>query len=238
MGIDGRNALEKAAKKLCIDLPSLVAETAIWACPTVCVDLSKKHGEPVWYPKYRRGRPGEKKGQVIKGITIDDNTYANAAIKHAVGISRNDIKKYAACHIWEDTCYDEHCHTAIPNLVLIPNAIAGLSDFYKPVIEALQYRSYALYHWLPKGCPVTVKPKNYPTNWQQPCKGAPGFPEGIAPFIREPVWDRKPGLTELAGPRLADDHSGLWNSDGSLVDFSSITSKVESELEKKRNPNG
>ncbi|MDR1389235.1 MAG: hypothetical protein LBJ31_04600 [Treponema sp.] len=54
------------------------------------------------------------------------------------------------------------------DLVSIPNAIAGLSDFSDDVIKALQYRSYELYRWYPQGHPEPKKPVNYPANWQTP----------------------------------------------------------------------
>jgi hypothetical protein len=166
--VNGNEKLTKAIKKLNIDLACLVAETAIWADPSVCEDLLKKNGTVVWFPGYRRGKNKERKGDVIDGIKIDDNTYANNAIKYACGIKRNDIENYNACHIWPNTCYDERFHTAIPNLVLIPNAIAGLSDFSDDVMKALQYHSYELYNWYPQGHQKPIKPLNYPTNWQRP----------------------------------------------------------------------
>jgi hypothetical protein len=162
--VNGIDELTKAIKKLNIDLVSLVAETAIWADPSFCDDP----GTVVLYPDIRRGKSGEKKGTIINGIRIDDNTYANTAIKRACGINKKGIKNYETCHIWPDTCYDERFHTAIPNLVLIPNAIAGLSDFFDDVIKALQYHSYELYNWYSEGYQIPTRPKNYPTNWRKP----------------------------------------------------------------------
>jgi len=43
---------------------------------------------------------------------MDDNTYANVAIKRTLGVSRTDLLGFEACHIWPMTCYDERYHTA------------------------------------------------------------------------------------------------------------------------------
>ncbi|HWQ55093.1 MAG TPA: hypothetical protein VN442_15505 [Bryobacteraceae bacterium] len=35
----------------------------------------------------------------------------------------------AVCHIWPNSCYDERYHTCVANLVLLPSALASLTDF-------------------------------------------------------------------------------------------------------------
>jgi RNA processing factor Prp31 len=168
--MNGNEELAKALEKLNIDLVSLVAETSIWATPEYCEQLKRETGSVAYNPQVRRGKTGEQRGSEIDGIKIDDNTYANTAIKRAVGLKKEDITDYAACHIWADTCYDERYHTAIPNLVLIPRAIAGLSDHSEQIINVLKYRSYELYNWHPEESEVPQKPDNYPTNWIEPFK--------------------------------------------------------------------
>ncbi|MDR2027267.1 MAG: hypothetical protein LBQ01_06900 [Prevotellaceae bacterium] len=170
--MNGNEELAKAVKKLGINLVEMVAETSIWASPEFCEQLKQKNGDAVYYLNVRRGRSDEMKGDTINGIRIDDNTYANNAIKRAVGLKRKDIRNYETCHIWEDTCYDERYHTAIPNLVLVPSAIASLSDHSDEIINALKYRSYELYGWYPKERSKPQKPCNYPDNWQEPAKNA------------------------------------------------------------------
>jgi hypothetical protein len=162
--MNGNTALQNATVKLNIDLVSLIAETSIWA------DHHKPGYKEVWYPGFRRGKRGEKKGTVIAGEHIDDNTRANYAIKQACGLSskKQKIEQYTTCHIYPNSCYNANYYTAIPNLVLIPRAVAGLSDFHGEVIAALKYRSYELYGWYPKEEALPVKPKNYPSNWQKP----------------------------------------------------------------------
>lgn len=144
----------KSVEKALIDL---IAETAIWVKPT------KVSQTPV-YPHIRRGAPKEK-GQIINGIRIDDNTYANVALKKAISKSTN-FENYTVCHIWPGTTYDERYHTLLSNLVLIPRILAGLSDFCSSVVDVLKYRSWELYGWHPEGESVPNLPAYYPKKWR------------------------------------------------------------------------
>jgi hypothetical protein len=165
---NGNDELTFAAKKLNCDLVSLVAETALWAPPEYIEQMLQERKSVVMYPNIRRKKSDEERSAVIDGIKVDDNVYANTAIKRALGINRKEIEGYDTCHIWPDTCYDERFHTAIPNLVLLPSAIAGLSDFFDDVIRALKFHSFELYGWYPEGEDEPTKPANYPVNWQEP----------------------------------------------------------------------
>lgn len=57
-------------------LIDIIAATAIWVSP------DKISLNPI-YPDTKRGRAKEK-GKIVDGIRIDDNTYANVAIKKAI----------------------------------------------------------------------------------------------------------------------------------------------------------
>lgn len=154
--IDGDLVLAEALKQLDINLSLLIAETSIWAHP----DIVKE--KPVWFPNTRRGRKNEKRGTIIDGIYIDDNTKANYAIKQACKVQP---KNFSVCHIYPGTAYDPRYHTAIANLVLLPQALSSLTDHNEEIIKVLQYRSYALYDWVPEGFPIPKKPESYPYNW-------------------------------------------------------------------------
>lgn len=160
---DASVMLRDAAIKNNIHLSILLAETAIWANP-------KMSDGTAWFPNTRRCRTGqgEKRGQILDGVKLDDNTYANQAIKRAVGIPNNCLVGFESCHIWPNTCYDPRYHTTIANLVLIPRAIAGLSDHDPEVQAVLQYRSYELYGWYPEGQQCPSKPAYYPRTWREP----------------------------------------------------------------------
>ena len=189
--LDATRALEAACKKHGIDLRILIAETALWAHPEVCKALLKTSGSVCFFPRTRRCREnkGEKRGVILDGIRMDDNTYANHAIKQALGVGR-DAKGFEVCHVWPGSCYDADCHTAIPNLVLIPRPLAGLTDHSSEIQTSLQYRSFELYGWHPKGSTQPVRPAGYPKAWRLPFP----FTERVAKSIA----NRKAKLPELA----------------------------------------
>ena len=78
-------------------LIDLIAETSIWVNPS-SISL-----QPI-YPDVRRGMPQDR-GRIIEGVRIDDNTYANRAIKKAIS-GTAEFKNYLVCHIWPGTTYD------------------------------------------------------------------------------------------------------------------------------------
>ena len=162
--------LSEAANKHQIHLTILVAETALWAHPNVHRGIVQETGGVAMFPNVRRARTaqGEKRGQVIDGIRLDDNSYANVALKRALGLHRLQLEGFEVCHIWPRTCYDQRFHTAVANLVLLPRPLAALSDHDLDIQESLQYRAYELYAWHPERAAVPIKPKSFPTNWREP----------------------------------------------------------------------
>jgi hypothetical protein len=147
----------------------LIAETGIWAHPEVHRRLLAQ-GTPARFPNCRRFRRsnGERRGDRIGNLILDDNSYANIAMKQAIGIPRQHIVGFETCHIWPESCYDEHYHTAVSNLVLLPRSLAGLTDHNPDIQLALQYRAFELYRWHPADQAQPVKPAGYPTNWRDP----------------------------------------------------------------------
>ena len=116
--------LLEAANRHQIHLSVLVAETGLWVHPDVHNRIVRETGCAAMFPKVRRARmgQGEKRGQILDGIRLDDNSYANVALKRALGLHRLQLEGFEACHIWPRTCYDERFHTVIANLVLLPRA--------------------------------------------------------------------------------------------------------------------
>jgi hypothetical protein len=168
--IDANELLAKSLEKNNIHLSVLVAETSLWAHPDVHNNRLADTGSAAMFPKVRRARAGhnEKRGETVNEIKFDDNTYANNAIKRACGLKRKAVIGFEACHIWPLTCYDERYHTAIANIVLLPRALASLSDHNDEIKKSLQYRAFELYNWKPDGVPDLVKPNFYPTSWSAP----------------------------------------------------------------------
>ena len=161
--------LFESAKRHYIHLSLLVADTGLWVNPEFHNRLVRDTGSAAMFPKVRRARigQGEQRGQIADGLRFDDNNYANVAIKRAAGLGKS-AEGFEACHIWPLTCYDERYHTAVANIVLLPRALAGLSDHAVEIQTALQYRAFELYQWFPKDVPQPVKPEFYPSNWREP----------------------------------------------------------------------
>lgn len=164
-------AVRDAARDLGIDLPALIAQVALWA-PVHEHRKRKSDENPTGavYPKVRRARigTGEKPGQVVGGIRLDRNNYANEAVRRALGLHKRRGDGYQACHIWPDSCYDERYHTVLANLVLIPGPLVSLTDFDQDVIAALQYRSFELFGWHPLEEELPEPSASYPNNWREP----------------------------------------------------------------------
>ncbi len=104
-------------------------------------------------------------------IRLDKNNYANNAIRRAVceGLKRkygvsvepNDFEGFEACHIWEDSCYDERYHTSVANLVLIPRCLAALTDHCTAVRDLLKYKAFNRFGFKPDNEPNPVEPAVY-----------------------------------------------------------------------------
>lgn len=135
-----------------------------------------------WFDnKFRRKKTKEERGTTIEEkdengnlvkIILDDNTMANKAIKSAIKKSlsvKGEFSDYMSCHIWDSTCYDARYHTSVFNLVLVPTAIAGLTDYNQAVKEMLQYESARRFGVYPKGKTCPEKPTFFDkiTIWRQ-----------------------------------------------------------------------
>lgn len=161
--------LFESVRRHSIHLSLLVADTGLWVNPDFHRRLLSDTETSAIFPKVRRARigQGEKRGQITDGIRFDDNSYANLAVKRACGLGKTAMG-FEACHIWPLTCYDERYHTAVANIVLLPRALASLSDHDVEIQRALQYRAFELYAWWPDDLPQPVKPDFYPPKWREP----------------------------------------------------------------------
>lgn len=177
---DATDLLVAVTQRHGISLSVLIAETGLWASPAVHRYLKDENQTGAYYPHTRRYRRGEQRGDEVCGIYLDDNSFANTAIKQSLGIDRSAVVGFEACHIWPDSCYDARYHTVIANLVLLPAALAGLSDHHEETRAILQYRSRELYGWWPEGDDEPSRPATYPTIWREPFP----FTDAIAKTLR------------------------------------------------------
>lgn len=174
----------------------LIAHHALFCTVDVAVDIrngklgsvlnKKKHSSGnkgnsyySWFCySYQRKKPSQIKGYHIpigigmpnpEGLPdyiLDNNSYANQAIKKAVleGLPSwiratfNNFEDYMACHIWDETCYDYRYHTSVFNLVLLPTSIGGLSDYCPAVKELLRYEATMRFGVFPYGKPYKMSP--------------------------------------------------------------------------------
>ena len=122
--------------------------------------------------------------QLSTDIIADDNTIANQAIKKAIiesyrrkGIESviDDIslfKDYEACHVW-DRPTDRRYYASIANLILLPRALAQLTDHCDEVKELLRYEVFRRFGFKPdEEAQAPKQPAKYarykwrtPTNW-------------------------------------------------------------------------
>ena len=161
--LNGSQILMSAYQTMGHNPVELVARSGVWAHPTIVSKLMITNPHAAWFPLTRRKRADEVRGAIVRGVKVDDNTYANQAIKLAAfGMRR--VHGFHACHVWPGTCYDARYHTSIANLMLLPAAIAGLSDHDAKVASVLQYRAFELFGWKPEESPIPQRPYQYPTD--------------------------------------------------------------------------
>lgn len=217
--------LSSAVERHQIHLSLLVADTSLWAHPVVHERLLQETGCVAMSPHTRRARAGEQQGEVVDGIRLDSNNYANVAIKRAVGLHRTRVEGFEACHIWPLTCYDPRYHTAIANLVLLPRALAGLSDHDLEIQQALQYRAYELYSWWPDGFEQPARPAFYPDSWREPLPDPVKAGRGAArrfSTTRSRTVDLDPDEIQMLTDRLV-----RWSSKPDLLVHKALALIVE-----------
>ena len=162
----------------------LVAQSAVFCSKEIfkkvkdgdegSVENQKQGGNEfgAWYHyTVKRTKESKKGGFDAEGVRLDDNTYANRAIKTAVlkglkhyGIyttSKRLFRGYEACHIWPDTCSNARYHTSVGNIVLLPREVAGLTDHCQAVKELLKYEAWERFRFKPAGEEIPAKPKYY-----------------------------------------------------------------------------
>ena len=98
------------------------------------------------------------------------------------------------------------------NIVLLPRALAGLSDHDSEVQRALQYRALELYSWWPEGLPEPTKPDFYPPVWRDPLPDPAVSPPRRRSVTTRPRRDR--ASTERS--RTLPDRIRAWSGKPAL----------------------
>lgn len=155
--------LESAVQELSSNpFPFLIARTALWATADEYKECLAK-GHTAKAPHVRRKKANEVLGwDADEKIYLDSNCFPNSQMKASLKKRSIIPIGYETCHIWEGTCYETEYHTCYANLVLLPRALASLSDHDENIRDILKYRAYELFGFTPKGKPKPHKPTNYP----------------------------------------------------------------------------
>lgn len=151
----------KFSDRLNMNAYEMIAETAIFASPGILSDpkILKGHPHACWFfDPYYYIRDQKNVGKLTtdclrRQCVGDRNQKANLAIKKAIYKSCPDVAianigsfcNYEACHIVPNSTDNRDYYTSIPNLCLIPRAIAGLSDHFQNIIDILNYHAITLY---------------------------------------------------------------------------------------------
>ena len=142
--------------KLILDL---VAQVSWWVHPNVYQAI------PVVYPKTRRKKGKEERGQIIDGVRLWFNEPAQHALWLALGIKKDKIKNSHVCHIYENSVGEPAHFTNLANMTVFPESLESLSE-WKPVADVLKYHSYKIYGYKGPNDVIPAIPKYYPESWK------------------------------------------------------------------------
>ena len=138
----------------------LIARMSWWVNPDVYDAIQ------VVYPKTRRKKGvQEKRGQMIDGIRLWDNQPASNAFWLAMGKTRNKIKNFFVCHIYEESVWHPDHFTNLANITAFPKSLQSLSE-WKPIADVLKYHSYKIYGYKGPKNEIPTTPKYYPKSWR------------------------------------------------------------------------
>ena len=137
----------------------LVAQVSWWVHPSVY------HAISIVYPKTRRKKGKEDRGQIINGIRLWFNEPASHALWLALGTNKDKIKNSYVCHIYENSVNDPDHFTNLANMTAFPKSLQSLSE-WKPIADVLKYHSYKIYGYRGPEDVIPIPPKYYPESWQ------------------------------------------------------------------------
>ncbi len=142
--------------KLILDL---VSQVSWWVHPNIYQAIT------VVYPKTRRKKGKEERGQIIEGARLWFNEPAQYAFWLALGTTKDKIKKSYVCHIYENSVNDPDHFTNLANMTAFPKSLQSLSE-WKPVADVLKYHSYKTYGYKGPDDVTPDIPKYYPESWK------------------------------------------------------------------------
>jgi len=144
------------------EIMRLIERTARWVAPETFKLL------PVWFPEYARQsylynanwsepRMLTKRKTNVSVHKQETNTYANMALKYALGLSSKDRPNWSRCHIWgiDDPLFkkssavvqDHRFYSYVANMVLLPTPLKAFTDTMPEVKAMLRICVRNLYNW-------------------------------------------------------------------------------------------
>ena len=158
LDLDGVLQHDLSEKDLMLIL-NLVAQTSWWVNPNIYRAI------PIVYPKTRRKKGKEKRGQIVNGIRLWNNEPVKDAFWLALGKNPKEVTNFYVCHIYENSVGDPLHFTNLANITAFPKSLQSLSE-WKPVADVLKYHSYKIYGYKGPNGEIPSTPKYYPELWQ------------------------------------------------------------------------
>jgi len=157
--VDLNELVKKSLSAMAIEqLLDLVAQHSWWVPREVYEKV------PIVYPKTRRGRSKEHRGQVVDGVRLWNNEPAIMAFWTACGKNPNQMKNYYISHIYEDSVKDPLHFTNLANLTAFPKCLQSLSE-WEPVNRVLKYHSFRTYQYSGPNGHGLPELEYYPHHW-------------------------------------------------------------------------
>jgi len=139
-------------------LLDLVAQASWWVSPKVYQSV------PIVYPKTRRKKGQETRGQIVDGVRLWFNEPASYAFWLGMGKSTNEVTNFYVCHIYDGSVWDSKHFTNLANMSAFPKCLQSLSE-WKPVADVLKYHSYKIYGYTGLNNEIPEKPEYFPESW-------------------------------------------------------------------------
>ena len=175
---------------LAASIIDLIARNSWWVNPNVY------HAIKVVYPKTRRTKGGEEeREQVINGIRLWDNQPASHAFWLAMGKTRNKIKNFNVCHIYEESVWNQDHFTNLANITAFPESLESLSE-WKTIADVLKYHSYMIYGYKGPKNEIPTTPKYYPKSWRYVSNPSQREKEMIMEKLKDQAFRRPTYRTE------------------------------------------
>lgn len=114
------------------------------------------------FPTVRDMPRRQSTGQIAdRTVMWDDNTTPRWALLWSHGIPDTAHPKgWTFAHVW-GTGKDPDAYTHLANLVMMPEALASLSDKDGPLCNYFRFHAESVYGWRPDGFGETAKPEGF-----------------------------------------------------------------------------